>query len=135
MKKNRNMKKYITILLLLFISIGSWAQIVATTPQLVTQDSGVIDVIFDASLGNGGLKDYAGTDVYAHTGVITNLSSSNSDWKHAPVWLDNSAKYKLISLGNNKWKFSITPSISVFYSLTTGEKVTKLAFVFRNSTG
>jgi hypothetical protein len=29
-----------------------------------------------------GMKDYTGDDVYAHTGVITNLSSGQSDWKY-----------------------------------------------------
>jgi len=127
------MKKSIfTLLLLTLTSVWSWAQIITTIPQFVTQEGGAIDVIFDASLGSGGLKDYTGTDVYAHTGVFT---TTTSGWQHAPTWLDNSAKYKLASLGNNKWKLSITPSMTEYYGLQAGEKVTKLAFVFRNSTG
>jgi len=126
------MKKTIfTLLLIALSSVWSWSQIITTVPQLITQDGGAIDVIFDASLGTGGLKDYAGTDVYAHTGVLT----TSSVWQHAPAWLDNSAKYKLVSLGNNKWKLNITPSITEYYGLLPGEKVTKLAFVFRNGTG
>ena len=126
------MKKSITTLLLLLISLWSWSQIVTTNPQFVTQTAGSIDVIFDASLGAGGLKDYAGTDVYAHTGVITTVSTQ---WQHAPAWLDNAAKYKMTSLGNNKWKLSITPSMIEYYGLLAGETVSKLAFVFRNGTG
>ncbi|MDD2799159.1 MAG: alpha-amylase family glycosyl hydrolase [Bacteroidales bacterium] len=130
------MKKHIYLFLLFIaLSASAWAQITTSTPQFITQSAGAIDIIYDASLGTAGLKNYAGTDVYAHAGVITTASTSNTDWKHAPAWLDNSAKYKLTSLGNNKWKFSITPSIDVFYGLTSGEKVTKLAFVFRNGTG
>jgi 1,4-alpha-glucan branching enzyme len=118
----------------LFASIMIWAQVVTSVPAFVTQDGGAIDVIYDATQGTAGLKDYTG-DVYAHTGVVTSLSSSSSDWKHAPTWLDNSAKYKMTSLGNNKWKLSITPTLKDYYGLAANEVVQKMAFVFRNSTG
>jgi 1,4-alpha-glucan branching enzyme len=112
----------------------SWAQIITSTPEFITQSAGgVIDLIYDATKGTAGLKDYVGADgVYAHAGVITTASTGGSDWKHAPAWGDNSAKYKLASLGNNKWKLSITPDMTTYYGLTAGEKVTKLVFVFRN---
>jgi len=127
------MKKSIFTLLILFITSWSLAQVVTTNPTFVTQNGGSINVTFDATLGNASLKDYAGTDgIYAHTGVITNASATSSDWKHAPTWGDNSAKYKLTSLGNNKWVLAITPDMTTYYGLTTGEIVTKMAFVFRN---
>ena len=128
------MKKSIFTLLVLFFSTWSIAQVVTTTPTFITQNGGSVDVVFDATLGNAGLKNYSGTDVYAYTGVIT--TTSNGSWVHAPsAWLDNSAKYLMTSLGNNKWKLSITPSIVSYYGVTAGETVTKMAFVFRNSTG
>jgi len=127
------MKKSITTLFLLLISIAGWAQIITTTPTFVTQSGGAIDIVYDASLGTAGLKDYTGTDgIYAHTGVITTASTSATDWKHAPTWGDNAAKYKLTSLGNNKYKLTITPDMATYYGLTAGETVTKMAFVFRN---
>ncbi|NDP22863.1 MAG: T9SS type A sorting domain-containing protein [Paludibacter sp.] len=129
------MRKSTLSFIALLLSLLTWAQIITTTPTFVTQNGGAVDIVFDASLGSGGLKDYAGTDVYAHTGVITTASASNTDWKHAPTWLDNSPKYLLISLGNNKWKLSIIPSLKDYYGLATGEVVTKMAFVFRNGTG
>ncbi len=128
------MKKITISTLALLITLISWAQIITTSPAFVTQSGGAIDIIYDASLGTAGLNNYAGP-VYAHTGVITSLSSSSSDWKHAPIWLDNSSKYQLTSLGSNKWKLSITPDMATYYGLTTGEVVTKMAFVFRNATG
>lgn len=128
------MKK--TILLFVF-ALFSWAvfsQIIVTNPAIITKDyTGEIEVIYDASLGTAGLKDYTGADgVYAHTGVITNASASDTDWKHAPAWGDNSAKYKLTSLGSNKWKLLITPNMAGYYGFTTGTVVRKIAFVFRN---
>lgn len=129
------MKKLTFTLLTLLISITNWAQIITTNPTFVTQSGGAIDIIYDATLGTAGLKDYTGTDgVYAHTGVITNASASSSDWKHAPTWGDNSDKYKMTSLGNNKWKLSITPDMATYYGLSTGEVVSKMAFVFRDGT-
>ncbi|MDR1763172.1 MAG: T9SS type A sorting domain-containing protein [Dysgonamonadaceae bacterium] len=127
------MRNLFLSLILLLVSCASFtAQVVTTNPAIVTQDCGEVEVIFDATKGSGGLKDFTG-DVYAHTGVITTASANGSDWKHAPTWGDNSAKYKLTSLGGNKWKLLITPSISAYYNLAANEKVTKLAFVFRSA--
>lgn len=127
----RKLSLFLSLLLILgFVN----AQIITTNPAIVTNDyNGVVELIYDASLGTAGLKDYTGTDgVYAHTGVITNNSTSDSDWKHAPAWGDNSAKYKLTSLGSNKWKLLITPDMKTYYGMTTGEIVKKIALVFRN---
>lgn len=128
------MKKTILSLLTFCVATLSFSQILTSTPTFVTDDfTGAVTIVYDATQGTAGLKDYVGTDgVYAHTGVITNTSSGNSDWKHAPAWGDNSAKYKLTSLGNNKWQLLITPNIAEYYGLTTGEIVQKMAFVFRN---
>ncbi|MGL5317112.1 MAG: alpha-amylase family glycosyl hydrolase, partial [Bacteroidales bacterium] len=109
------------------------AQIVTTNPVFPTS-SGAIEVIFDANQGNKGM--IGATECYAHTGVITNKSTSSSDWKYAPTWLDNSPKYKLTSLGNNKWKLLITPDIRGYYGiLDPTESVKQMALVFRNEKG
>lgn len=122
------MKKITTTTILLLLTLISWAQIITTNPTIVTQNGGVIEVTFDATQGTKGLMGYTG-DVYAHTGVNTNLGN----WQHAPTWGDNSAKYKLTSLGNDKWKFTISPDIATFYALSSGETATKLCFVFRSA--
>lgn len=127
------MTKHLTSILIIFtFSITIFGQITTSNPAIITQSGGAVEIIYDATLGTAGLKNYTG-DVYAHTGVITNASTSNIDWKHAPIWGDNSLKYKLVSLGNNKWKFTITPSIASFYGLNANEIVKKLAFVFRSA--
>ncbi|MEI6754433.1 MAG: alpha-amylase family glycosyl hydrolase [Paludibacter sp.] len=130
------MKKLFLLISISILTLFSNAQIITTSPQFLTQSGGAFDIIYDASLGATGLKNLAATDtVFAHAGVITSLSKGSTDWKHAPVWGDNSKKYKLTSLGNNKWKLSITPDMTSYYGLSSGEIVTKLAFVFRNKTG
>jgi 1,4-alpha-glucan branching enzyme len=119
------------------------AQLVTTTPVIITKDAGAITVIFDASQGNAGLKDYGGS-IYAHTGVITSASTSSSGWKHVIAdWPSatnqssvNLAKNKLTSLGNNKWQLSISPDMYAYYGITDPTEVVKqLAFVFRNADG
>src|SRR3989339_1165450 len=130
------MRKSLLLLCLSIFTLLAGAQIIVTNPAFVTKDyTGQIEIVYDATKGTAGLKDYAGADgVYAHTGVITTASATDKDWKHAPTWGDNAAKYKMTSLGSNKWKLIITPNIAGYYGLTTGEVVTKLAFVFRNGT-
>tara|TARA_R110001583_G_scaffold1202_5_gene10062 strand:- start:17669 stop:20740 length:3072 start_codon:yes stop_codon:yes gene_type:complete len=124
------MKKIYSILILLTLILSSqisWSQIVTTSPTFPTENAAVT-ITFDASLGNQGLKDFTG-DVYAHTGVNTD----KGDWQYAPTWGDNDTKYKLTSIGNNKWEFEIIPSIREYYSVPAGEEIQKMAFVFRSS--
>ena len=128
----------LTIVFSLALVSGSFGQIISVTPALPT-DQNSIEVIFDASLGSGGLKDYTG-DIYAHTGVTTNLSPGwtyvVTPWPNGTnLSLANTAKNKLISLGNNKWKLVIGPSIRSYYNVPAGEVIKSLAFVFRNADG
>jgi hypothetical protein len=130
------MKKLLLLLCVGIFTLIAGAQIIVTNPAFITKNyAGEIEIVYDATLGTAGLKDYTGADgIYAHTGVITTASATDKDWKHAPTWGDNAAKYKMTSLGNNKWKLMITPGMAGYYGLTSGEVVNKLAFVFRNGT-
>ena len=112
----------------------SFGQTVVTIPVYPT-DIDSCTVIFDASQGNAGLKDVA-PPIYAHTGVITNLSSSGSDWKYVIAgWSENTTKAQLTPLGNNLYQLKMKPSIRAWYGVPQGESILKLAFVFRNSDG
>ena len=123
--------KIISFLLFLFVSIN-YAQIVYTTPAHPTENE-AIDLYFRADLGTAGLKNYSG-DVYAHTGVITNKSTSDSDWKYVIAeWSSNIPKAKLERVEANLYKLSITPSIRSFYNVPNGENILKIALVFRSS--
>jgi hypothetical protein len=110
------------------------SQVLTTNPVFPTESDSVT-VIFDASKGSGGLANYTG-DIWAHTGVITNLSTGPSNWKYVVAdWEENTDKAKLKSLGNNLWELKIGPSIRSYYGVPASEKILKLAFVFRNSNG
>jgi len=125
------MKRIYLCCLLVISNFSLWAQLVTSDPLFATQKDS-ITITFNAALGNAALKGYTGV-VYAHTGVITNLSTGPSDWKHAPTWGDNSAKYKLTKIGTDLYTFKITPDLNTFYGITAGETVLQLAFVFRSS--
>ena len=61
------------------------AQVVTTDPIFPIDDQQVT-VTFDAAEGNKELKD-CNCVVYAHTGLITDKSTSGSDWKYVQgVW-------------------------------------------------
>ncbi len=126
------MKNLLLIICLLFLLVSAgFSQVITVTPPL-PNDQNSVDVIFDASQGSGGLAGYTG-DVYAHTGVITNLSTGNSDWKYVKAgWGVNIPDCKLTSLGNNLWKLVIGPSIRAYYNVPAAESIEKLAFVFRS---
>ena len=118
--------------LLLLIPFMMQAQI-TWAPSFVSDADSVV-VTFDATQGSGGLKNYTG-DVYAHTGVITNLSTTGSDWKYVKpgAWGTNTADTKLTRIGTNLYTYTIKPSIRSFYGVPAGETIKQVAFVFRSS--
>lgn len=122
------------LLLAFFVGTSITAQVVNTEPAFPTQTDN-ITLYFYSDKGNQGLRDFTG-DVYAHTGVITNLSTSSSDWKHViGSWGNNTTQPKLTYMGNNTFKLVIG-NPRVFYNVTSeSEQILKLAFVFRNSDG
>lgn len=127
-------KKIFTFLLLFFLPSLVVAQLVTTEPEFPTADNEVT-IYFDATEGNGELEDYDG-DVYAHTGVITEESSSDSDWKYVIAdWEENTDKALMEEVEPNLYRLEITSSIREFYEVPEGEEIQQMAFVFRSSDG
>ncbi|WP_044001608.1 DUF4961 domain-containing protein [Hymenobacter swuensis] len=113
------------------------AQVVTTQPTFF-RDTDAVTLTFDATQGNGALANFTG-DVYAHTGVVTNLSTTNSDWKHvkftnfnAP---DPSVKLTRSTTNPNIYTLAITPSVRAWYNVPATEQIQKIAILFRNGTG
>jgi 1,4-alpha-glucan branching enzyme len=112
-------------------SSALWAQVVTLVPAFVTQND-TVEVIFDATQGNAALTGV--NQVYAHTGVITNLSPGPTSWRHVQGnWGTVDPKVQMTNLGNNL--HSIKYHINSFYNVPANETVTDLAFVFRNADG
>jgi len=128
--------KRILLLALLYIfafSIPAKSQ-VSTNPQLATHNSS-LTINFDASKGNKGLENFSGP-IYAHTGVITNKSKNDGDWKYVVTnWAENTEKIKLKSLGNNIWQLKVDPNIRSYYDVPASEDILKIALVFRSADG
>lgn len=120
-----------SIFILFFLISGSLLFGQVTTEPALPVVNQEVRILYDATQGTAGLKDYIG-DIYAHTGVITDKSTSGSDWKYAPTWGDNSAKYKLTRIEDNLYELIISPDILDYYGVPEGEKVLKMAFVFRS---
>ncbi len=121
------------ILLLLTIALQSlFSQVVVTIPSNPTENDS-ITIIFDATQGDQGLMGYTGT-VYAHTGVITNLSANTHDWKHViGTWGDNQTQPALTRIGTNLYQL-VVGFPRQFYSVTNpSEHILDMAFVFRSS--
>lgn len=108
------------------------AQSITTSPAILTEDSKDVVITFHTDGGNRGLSGAtSSTDIYAHTGVITNLS--DGQWKNAPSWGDNSEKYHLTYTAPFTWELRI-PDLRAYYGITASdEKIERLAFVFRNA--
>lgn len=123
--------KLFSLIFLALITFQSPAQIITTDPAIPVA-SEPVTIIYDATLGTAGLKDFTG-DVYAHTGVLTENSTDNKDWKYAPSWGDNSVKYKMTRVSANIYSLEITPTIRDYYGVPENENITHMAFVFRSA--
>jgi len=132
------MFRYISIIFItLFVARTAQAQLIWADPPFPTENQAVT-IYFDATQGTGGLANCS-CDVYLHTGVITNLSTSGADWKHVvTTWGQANAAWKMTPVSGqpNVYSYNITPTIRAYYGLTDpNELVEQMAFVFRNANG
>ncbi len=125
------MKRIILTSFLLGFFLLVKSQVITVDPAFPT-DQDAITLTFYAAQGSGGLAGYTG-DVYAHTGVITNNSTSGSDWKYVVTgWGENDASTKLTRIATDVYTLTITPSIRAYYGVPAAETIEKMAFVFRS---
>jgi len=128
------MMKYtriITIVFALFAGLKSNGQVVTTIPVFPNEND-TVTVFYHSDQGNGELDGVI--PIYAHTGVITSNSSSDTDWQHVVGnWGTSDPEVLMTYVSPNLHKIVIP--IQEFYSIDDGEEVYKLAFVFRNGNG
>lgn len=127
------MKKLIYLLIIFFSTLTTLtAQVITWEPLFVTSED-TITIIFDATEGNGELAG-ATPPIYAHTGVITDMSTNPNDWRYVQGdWGTADANVLMQSLGGDKYQ--IKYHIRSYYGVPLGEEITHLAFVFRNTNG
>ena len=125
----RGIKTLILVAALLPIMVG--AQILSVTPAFPAQND-TVTIIYDATEGNGALTGVI--PVYAHAGLITNQSTSPTDWRHVQGnWGTADASVLMTNLGNNLHK--IEYHMPSFYGFGSSVVVQRMAFVFRNASG
>ncbi len=118
------------VLILLATKVS--AQVITWEP-LFPIDTDSVTIVFDASQGNGALEDVS-PPIYAHTGVITNLSTGPSNWRYVKAgWTTNLPAAQMLSLGNNLYRIGF--KIREYYGVPASEQILQLAFVFRNADG
>ncbi|MFL5809367.1 MAG: alpha-amylase family glycosyl hydrolase [Flavisolibacter sp.] len=135
------MNRLLLSVMAVFFGLLSNAQLLTWTPPFPKEAdaSQVLEITVDATKGNQGLLNYTPTtDVYVHIGVITNLSTSSTDWRHVLpfTWGTTPPAANAVYLGNNKWKFTINGSLRTYFSVTDPtETIQKIAILFRNGNG
>ena len=135
MKETNRRIRVLATAVLLVLGNMVWAQqIVSISPPFATANTNNVVLTYDASQGNAGLLGQS--TIYAHTGVITNLSTSSSDWKYVLTnWTTNLPKALLTRLGSsNQYTLNIG-NLRNFYGVPANEQILKIALVFRNADG
>lgn len=130
------MQKLLFLLVAALATTNLRAQLIVTDPAAPTDDQAVT-ITFDATEGTGGLAN-CNCDVYLHTGVITENSSSPSDWQYVTTqWGVANAAWRLTPVDgeDNKYTYTFGPSIREYFSVPAGEEIRQIAFVFRNGDG
>lgn len=137
------------IAILLILSFGVKAQLLTFNNEFPVDASTTnITITCDMNKGNKALLNYANTnDVYVHTGVITNLSTSQTDWRHvrnfnvSNIFTTARPELKATFIGANKYSFTIN-NLRDFYSTGThasnlqpGEVILKISILFRSGNG
>ncbi|GEO09694.1 alpha-amylase family glycosyl hydrolase [Segetibacter aerophilus] len=125
------MRSTFTLFFLVCI-INAKSQLLTWSPQFPS-DQSPITITVDATKGNKGLLDYTGT-VYMHFGVITNLSTSQSDWKYVPTTWATTTAPTATPAGTNKWSFTIN-NPRTYFGVPAGERILKIVLLFRDASG
>jgi len=130
------MKKYLGLIGGLIITFYSSAQLLTWTPSFA-KDNDNITIVMDASKGNQGLLNYNPTsDVYVHIGLITDSSTSSTNWHYVKfAWGTPVSQAQATYIGSNKWSYTISGSIRSFFAVTPGVGIKKIAILFRNGNG
>lgn len=124
------MKKILS-LLAVFAVFSVQSQVVYTDIAFpVKTDS--ITVFYNAAQGNAALQGQS--TIFMHTGIITNASAYDGDWKNIPfIWGEADPLAAMTPVGNNIYKKSFR--INTFYGFGSQTNVKALMFVFRNANG
>lgn len=135
------MKKYVLLLSLVCSTITGFSQLLSWSPAFPVESTTSLTITMDPTKGNAGLNGYTPTsDVYIHTGVITNLSTTPTNWRYVKFNQNFNTPNGLLqasyNAGTNRWSFTINSNLRTYYGITNpGETIQKIAILFRNGAG
>jgi 1,4-alpha-glucan branching enzyme len=124
-------KYLLNLVFFAFLTLSTHGQVITSTPILPTENDSIV-IVFDATqASNSSLVGYTG-DLYAHTGVYTNLNPNQ--WQHViGNWGNNAVQPQLTRIGTDLYELVIGYPRD-FYSITNpSEHITQLNFVFRSA--
>ncbi|MBO7285509.1 MAG: Por secretion system protein [Alistipes sp.] len=106
--------------------------LISTDPAFVTEAM-TEDITIILNTAGTAADGFTG-ELYAHTGVLTDQSTTTGDWKYVLAeWGNNIPECKLESQGDNIWHYTIKGGVHAWYGVPESEKVTHIAFVFRSA--
>ena len=108
------------------------AQVTTDPNPVPVGHTGQVVITFDPAGGNGGMV--GATKCYAHTGLITSASTSDSDWKNVIGSWRGATQPQLTATNDGKWQLTID-NIFTFYGVPENTDIKKLAFVFHDGPG
>lgn len=129
-------KTLLAFLLVSFVVVTGRAQLLSTDVAFPTDASSIV-VTVDANKGNKGLLGHTASDVYVHTGVITNLSTGPTNWRYVKFnqnFNSPNANLQATSIGADKWQFTIA-NIRAYYGVPAGETILRISILFRSGNG
>ena len=126
------MKRILFSLAAILLAVIVTAQVTPDPNPIPVGYTGKVVITYDPAGGNGGM--IGATKCYAHTGLITSASSSDSDWKNVIGSWRGSSQPQLTATGDGKWQLEID-NIFTFYGVPETTNIKKLAFVFHDGPG
>lgn len=126
------MKRLFTTFSFVLFTLLLVAQVTTDPNPVPVGHTGKVTIIFDPTSGNGGM--IGATKCYAHTGLITSASTSDSDWKNVIGSWRGATQPQLTATNDGKWQLTID-NIFTFYGVPESTNIKKLAFVFHDGPG
>lgn len=126
------MKRLFICLAAVLFTLLLTAQVTTDPNPVPVGHTGQVVITFDPAGGNGGMV--GATKCYAHTGLITSASTSDSDWKNVIGSWRGATQPQLTATNDGKWQLTID-NIFTFYGVPESTDIKKLAFVFHDGPG
>ena len=131
------MKTITVVVFAVLFAFRGQAQEIISVPAFPQDTTSTVTITVNCNLGNQGLLTAGGTGVYAYMGLITDSSTSSSDWRYVPAacqWGTANPAVAATYLGNNQYSFTIH-NIRSYFGVPAAEIIYKVAILFWGDNG